>query len=293
MKKIKITILVMLAVIFTSCTNNINKIDESLDTEKIKVAVSIVPEETFVKAVAGENVIVTTMIPPGQSAENFAPSPKLMQELSDSQIYFSIGVPTEQANIFNKLEDFNNELQIIELNKKVAEVYDEIMLESGGSDPHIWLSPKRVIVMVEAIRDELIVIDPENKEEYESNAEAYIKELEQVNIEIENSLKTLQNKTIIVYHPAFAYFAQDFGLEMIALEEEGKEATPEDFTRVIDYAKENNIKIIFYQAEVDSKQADTFANEINGESIQVEPLSGDYIQNLRKMAELFSEVADN
>ncbi|SHH96175.1 metal ABC transporter solute-binding protein, Zn/Mn family [Clostridium grantii] len=293
MKKIKTIIFIIIVISLTACTNNNNEIIKELNDANIKVAVSIVPEAAFVRAVAGEDIIVTTMIPPGQSEENFAPSPKLMKELSDAQIYFSIGVPTEQANIFNKLDDFNSELKIVELNKEVAEVYEEITLESGGTDPHIWLSPKRVIVMIETIKDELTIIDPENKDKYETNAKEYIKELEEVNVEIENSLKNLENKTIIVYHPAFGYFAQDFGLKMIALEEEGKEATPEDFRRVIDYAKENNIKVIFYQAEVDSKQSDTFATEIGGKSIQVEPLSGDYIENLKKMAELFSEVSDN
>ena len=94
----------------------------------------------------------------------------------------------------------------------------------------------------------------------------------------------------IAYHPAFGYFADDYGLHMIALEEEGKEAAPQTFKEIVDLAKENDIKVIFYQAEVDSRQSEAFAEEIGGRTEQIAPLAPDYIENLEKMADTFAKV---
>jgi zinc transport system substrate-binding protein len=79
----------------------------TVKNEKVKVAVSIVPQESFVKAVGKDLVEVTTMIPPGHSPANYEPSPKEMIGLSNASMYFAIGVPTEKANILTKLEDLN------------------------------------------------------------------------------------------------------------------------------------------------------------------------------------------
>jgi zinc transport system substrate-binding protein len=100
----------------------------------------------------------------------------------------------------------------------------------------------------------------------------------------------VKNKQFVVYHPAFGYFADDYGLTMVALEEEGKEATPQHLQDVIDFAKSENIKVIFYQAEIDSSQSAAFAEELGGKTMELSPLSGDYIENLKAMAGLMAEV---
>jgi len=100
----------------------------------------------------------------------------------------------------------------------------------------------------------------------------------------------LKNKTFIVYHPALGYFADDYGLTMLSLEEEGKDATAKDFEQKISEAKKQGIKVIFYQAEIDSKQSKAFAEELNGSAEQISPLAPDYIGNLRKTADTFVRV---
>jgi len=97
-------------------------------------------------------------------------------------------------------------------------------------------------------------------------------------------------KKFIVYHPAFGYLADDYGLTMVALEQEGKEATPQQLEKIIDLAKKENIKAIFYQEEIDSSQSEAFAEEIGGKTIQLAPLAADYIGNLKNMAETMAEV---
>ncbi|HOA31886.1 MAG TPA: zinc ABC transporter substrate-binding protein, partial [Clostridia bacterium] len=164
--------------------------------------------------------------------------------------------------------------------------------EGEERDHHVWLSPKRVKVMVEAIAREMSEIDPENAEIYMTNSEKYLKELEEVDEKIKETLKDLTNRKIMVFHPAFGYFASDYELEMYSLEEEGKEATAKRLEELIDLARRENIKAIFYQSEVDASQSKAFAEEIGGKAIMLEPLAEDYIKNLEKMARLIAE-ADN
>ncbi|MGH4117624.1 metal ABC transporter solute-binding protein, Zn/Mn family [Clostridium sp.] len=290
-KKMLLFSIVFSALFFSACGANKTTNDANIK-EKINVAVSIVPQETFVKAVGGDKVDVITMIPPGKSPENFAPNPEIMERLSTASIYFTIGVPTENANVLPKIKDFNKDIKIVNMAEVVSNVYPDRKFESGERDPHIWLSPKRAMVMVKEIVSELSIKDPTNKSFYETNGENYIKKLEKLDIDTKDSLLSLKKKAFICYHPALGYFADEYGLEMVSLEKEGKEATIQDLQNTIDFAKKEYINVIFYQAEIDSKQSETFALEIDGKAEMVEPLSADYINNLEKMAKTFKEVME-
>lgn len=255
-------------------------------SDKITVAVSIVPQETFVKAIAGELVNVITMIPPGNSPANYQPTPREMTSLSESEIYFSIGVATEKSNIIGNIKEFNKDIKVVDLADKVSGVYPE---HSYGEDrdPHIWLSPKRVKVMIEAIKDELIGIDLANREIYEKNAKSYITKLDEIDMELKEKFRTVDQRSFIMYHPAFGYFADDYDLNMVAIEEDGKDTTVQNLQKVIELAKREKIKYVFYQAEFDDRQAEIVAKEIDGKAIKVAPLSPDYIESLKGIADKF------
>jgi len=269
----------------TGCSTKNSKKEDVLT-----VAVTIVPQETFVKAVAGDLAEVVTMVPPGRSPESYAPTPKELQKFSDASIYFTIGISTEEVNILPRTQDINKNLKVVSLADEVAKVYPDREFAPGSRDPHTWLSPKRAIVMIRTIARELSAIDPENSGTYEKNANAYIAEIEKADSEIAELLKDLKSRTFIIYHPAFGYFADDYGLNMLALEEEGKEATARDLQKVIDVAKAENIKVVFYQAEDESKKSKAFAEEIGGIAELINPLAADYIENLKKVANMFKEL---
>ena len=254
--------------------------------QKPIVAVTIVPEKTFVEAVCGDLAEVIAMVPPGNSPENYEPTAEEMEKFSDASLYFSIGVPTEEANILPNVGD----IKVISLQDEVAAVYPERTFESGERDPHIWLSPKRVKVMIETIANEMSALDPEHEATYTENAEAYIKQLDELDGQISAALEGVQSKKFIVYHPAFGYLADDYGLEMYALEDEGKEATAQHLQEMIDLANAENIKVIFYQDEIDSSQSEAFAEEIGGKTIQLAPLAANYIENLQNMADTMAEA---
>ena len=145
----------------------------------------------------------------------------------------------------------------------------------------------RTISRLKTIAEDLSIIDEKNMETYKKNAEKYISELDKLDNEIKETLAKSEGKSFIIYHPSIGYFADDYGLNMIAIEAEGKEAKARGMQKVIEEAKEKNINVVFYQAEIDSRQSKTIAEEINGKVEKVDPLAEDYINNLRKIANAF------
>lgn len=255
-------------------------------TEKKRtVAVTIAPQAAFVKAVCGDKLEVVTMVPAGASPETYEPTASELAGFSDAEIYFTVGVPSEEISI---LPNVSGGTKVVHLEQSVAEKYDDIKI-GESRDPHIWLSPKRAVVMVEVIAEKLSELDSQNADFYNANAKSYIEKLQKLDADIAQTLEGVANKKIIVYHPAFGYFCDDYGIEMYALEDEGKEATAKRLAEMVDVAKKDDIKVIFYQAENSGRQAKAFAEEIGGAAVMLEPLSEDYIANLEKMAETVKE----
>ncbi len=273
----------IILLLFTSC----GKSPQPAQNGKPIIAVTIVPEATFVRAVCGDLADIVTLVPPGGSPESYEPTPDVMARFEKASLYFSVGVPTEAANI---LPGVPTATKVIPLAVEIAAVYPDRLFEDGGRDPHIWLSPKRVKLMVSAIAREMSALDPDNAAAYQQNADAYLFLLDELDNHLKTTFENVKIKKFVVFHPAFGYLADDYGLTMYALEEEGKEATARHLQEVIDLAKAENIKAIFYQSEIDSRQSAAFAEEIGGKTVRLEPLSADYINNLKTMADLMAEV---
>ena len=292
-RKLLIIFLILIAVSFVSFRLSGRDYATLTNSSKPTVTVSIAPQRTFVKAVAGDLVDVVTVIPPGFSPANYEPSPKDAMALSKTDIYFAIGVAAERDYILPNLKSFNSSLNIVELHKRVEEIYLPLYLSENKSektrDPHIWLSPLRVKVMVQAISDELCVIDPKNKAKYQENCKNYIEALHLLHKSILTSLSNTNKRGFIVYHPAYGYFANDYNLVMTAVECDGKEATAKRIKDVIDLAKRENIRFVFYQDEFDDNQAKIIAEEIGGTVIKTSPLASNYVENMQLIA---SKIAD-
>lgn len=310
MKKYYMLILLLIIVsTMTSCSSNKN------NKSTINIAVSILPEVAFVEAIVGDKCTVTTVIPPGFSPANYQPSPKELLKISNADLYFSIGVLAE-TNIIPKI--VTDKTKVISLSDAVNKIYpllsmdnhhhdeddnshnnhdnhdeDEDSHNHSGLDPHIWMSPKRVKVIIETIKDSLIELDSDNSKYYTSNAEKYIQQLTELDNYINDSLKKSQLKSFIIYHPSLGYLADDYGLNMLSIEQEGKKATIDTIKNVVDFANENNINVIFYQDEFDSKQAKVIADEIKGTVVSLDILSKDYINNMKKIVDALTSENNN
>ncbi len=283
MKRIIASVLVLISVFgFASCKSDNGGnggVEENL------IAVSIAPLAFFAEKICADDFTVVTAIPAGASPETYEPTPADMKKLTKAQVYFSIGVGAENSI----LPYVESETTVVQLHKKTARVYPDRIV-NGGRDPHIWLSVKRAKVLVTQMTDIFCGLKPENAEKYKSATDALLSMLDTLDENIKTILSEKSSNKFIAFHPAFGYFADDYSLEMYSLEEDGKEATAKHLADMTDLAKKENIKVIFYQAENSSKQAEAFAEEIGGKAVMLEPLSFDYITNLENMAKAIGEA---
>ncbi|MCK5123388.1 MAG: zinc ABC transporter substrate-binding protein [Candidatus Pacebacteria bacterium] len=247
---------------------------KNINNKKINIVVSILPQIDFVKSIGKDKVSVSAMIPPGFSPAAYEPNIEQLKKLSTADLYIKIGhIPFEKTQM-KRLEDLNSEMIVIDSSKGI-EIYE--------NDPHIWLSPRLVKIQVKNIYLALVKIDPENKEYYQRNKNEYLKKLDDLDLELKNSFSKIQNKKILVFHPAFGYLARDYNFEQIAIEIDGKEPSAENLANIIDTAKKENIKTIFVQEQFSSKSAEAIAQQIDGNVISLDPLAEDYIENLKKI----------
>lgn len=249
--------------------------------EKIGVVVSIPPQAEFVEKVGGDKVRVRVMVPPGASPHIYEPTAGQLREVSRAKIYFKIGSGIEfELTWMDK---------IISINKKMLLVNCSKGIELIEGDPHIWLSPRNVKLMVENIYQGLVQVDPANREYYTKNKENYLQELTRLDEEITRKLSEKKNRKFMVYHPAWAYLAKDYGLEQIPMEKEGKKPTIKGIASLIKQARANNIKIIFASPQFDIKSVRVIAEEIGGEVILISPLEKNYLENMRKITEILAK----
>ena len=253
------------------------------------IVVTVAPQAAFVQELAGELVNVVTVLPPGANHETFSLPPQDMERIGAANLYLAMGLPPERAGILPKVAELNRNLRIIDVQNEVAKTYPPRYFAPDDQDPHIWLSPTRAIAMVQLTARELASLDPTNRDTYVNNAQRLMSRIEAADREIREALKPMANRTFIVYHPAFGYFAEDYNLNMVALEEEGKEADPRRMREIIDMAREKGIKIIFYQEDIDGRQSRTFAEELGGRAEKVSPMATDYVENLQRMARAFAD----
>jgi len=249
--------------------------------EKIGVVVSILPQAEFAERVGRDRIDVTVMVPPGASPHTYEPTPGQLKEVSRAELYLKVGSGVEFELIWmDKIVDMNSDMHIIDCSKGINLI---------DTDPHVWLSIKNAGIIVENIYKGLIEVDPEKKDFYYKNKNDFQAELALLDDQINEILKEKKNRKILVFHPAWTYFAAAYDLEQIPIEEEGKEPTVSGMEKIIEQAKEQNIKVIFASPEFSSRSAETIAHEIGGSVVLISPLEKDYVNNMKNVAEAFAE----
>jgi len=278
--------------ILSACTSN-NQDSQNITNKKVNVMVSIIPQIDFVERIGGDKIEVAEMIPPGFSPATYDPSPQQLKKLQDADIYFRIGhIPFEKAQM-QKLISLNPEMNVIDTSKgiKLLELAahshdeDEHGDDEEGEDPHIWLSPKLVKIQGKNILDALVEYNPENKEYFTQNYNQFIEDIDQLDQKLETAFAPIKGQTILVFHPAFGYLADAYGFNQEAIQIEGKEPTPAQLQKIIDEAKNDNVKVIFVQSQFSTDSAESIAQEIGGAVVQIDPLAKDYFSNLESMAD--------
>jgi len=267
-------------------------------TTPLTVAVTILPQKQFVERIAGEHAHVIVLVPWGADPHTHEPTPKQLEDISQASVYFKVGSGIEFERAWmDKLSGVNPRMTVVDTSTGVQLISGDQVPdgseEQGSADPHIWLSPKNAKIVVENTYQGLARADPVHKAKYRANTDTYLGELDKLDADISDAISRKQIHTIMVYHPAWSYFARDYGILQIPIETDGKEPTPGGIESLIRQAKEDNISVIFASPEYSTKSADVIAKEIGGSVALVSPLEEDYLGNLRNVATAFAQGASS
>ena len=262
---------------------------------KQTVSVSILPQKYLVEKIAGDYLQVNVMIPPGMSPETCDLSTEQLKKLYDSDICFTIGhLPfelTHLAPVVKQRKDIRiiNHSEGIKLLSGSCGHQHHNGHEHSGVDPHIWSSPRYVAQMAQQIFKALSEQYPTQKEKFEEGYKTLSKEIETVKEKADSALNEKRGSMFLIYHPALTYLADDYGLQQVAIENEGKEPNPAHLKHIIDLAKEKNIRIIFIQSQFDKNNALSVAKEIGGEVIPIDPLAENWTEEINKLIKVLQE----
>jgi len=275
---------------------------EETDSDTLVVAVTILPQAGFVEAIGRDKVEVLVMVPPGASPHIYEVTPDQMIKLSRAKMYVKVGLPVEfelawmdkliAANVSMRVVDCSEGIQVLEMDENHHDHDHEQDHGHTGLDPHIWLSVRNAAIMVQNIRAGLALIDPANEAYYEKNCADYLEQLEKLDSEITESLSEVENRRFIVFHPAWGYFARDYRLTQIAVEQDGKEPDVQYQVRLIEEARERDIRVVFVSPQYSAKRAQVIAGAIGGRVVIIDPLAKDFIGNMRLVASAMKEAME-
>lgn len=283
---------------------------ESASANRIQVAVSVPPQAYFVDRIGGARVAVQVMIPPGASETSYSPSPRQLVALTRSRLYVKVGHPAFlfEANHIDRFLADHREIRVVDMSAGIEPISegevegrpespgffgDEHEAHAGqtaahaGGDPHVWVAPATVRVAAGNIARALSSVDPGHAGEYRRNLSSFLAEIDALDREIRADLAAGSTRRFMVYHPAWGYFAREYGLEQVAIETGGREPSAGRLIEMIDRGRRDGVRAVFVQRGFARKSAEVIAEAIGGEVVVVDPMAYDWIASLRSATRAF------
>jgi zinc transport system substrate-binding protein len=286
MKRFRGAILfLIILLLFTGCQNETTKpgpLSEAKtgaeadikdnNEQRLVVFTSFYPMYDFAKKVGGDRIQLINMIPAGTEPHDWEPSPRTIAQLQEADVFIYHGAGFEHwtQKVLETLD--NPDLLVVE----AAAGVPLLTSDEGDQDSHVWLSIKRAKAEMENIKNALVSADPANAAVYEENFAAYSAKFDALDKTYMETLEAMPNKSIVVSHQAFGYLCADYGLTQESIEglSAEYEPDPQRMAEIVEFAREHQVKTIFFEELVSSKAADAIAAELDIQTQILNPLEG-------------------
>ncbi len=275
------------------------------------IAVTILPQRWLVQQLIGTPSKILVMVPPGSSPETYSPGPQQMIDLAGAELYVRIGqIPLELAWL-EKFSSSTPSLKVVDPSRNIEFISSHIHSHASdahshhhesdhnhppvvhGIDPHIWLSPTLMIRYSQALAPLLSEKYPDRAPAIKDNLLTMTAQLEKLDQEMRELLKSHKGKDFMVFHPAWTYFARDYGLRQWAIEDEGKSPSPRQLKKITDMIRNKGIKTLFIQNQFERRSAEAIADTLGITVIELDPLLEDWpamlMNTARAIAASFKE----
>ena len=279
--------LIILCVILAGCKGTPQKQADSgkaSRTEKpaVTVTVTISPYKYFVDQIAKGKVDVNVMVSNGNNPETYEPYAQQMMELSKSALYLKVGSIGFEQTWMKKLQDNAPDMKVIDTSVGIKPA----KTPGGNIDPHVWMSCSNARIIASNILKALCQLEPKNKAFFEKNYQSLLSIIDKRDSTIKESFKMDPDlvRKFVIYHPILTYFARDYQLEQLAIEEEGREPSASQLKSLIERARKEKIKFCLIQAEFANRNTTTFINESHTKPMNINPLQDDWNRAMQEAA---------
>lgn len=258
------------------------------------VTVSIEPQKYILEQITGKRIEIRTLIANGANPETFDPSVNHLINLTKSIGFLRIGNIGFEAAILDKIHSENPELPIFNTSAGVTPVtgtHSHGGVSHDVVDPHTWTSVKNVKIISQNMLNAMVEIDPANAKEYRRNHARFAAHLDSLDKALTEKLAPHRGDAFMVWHPSLSYFARDYGLIQIpAGNADNKDIAMGSLKHIIDHAAEHNVKVFFYQKDLDSRQAESLGSQLDLTKIDINPLAYDWEREITAIADAIAST---
>ncbi len=256
------------------------------DEQRDVIYATIAPVRYIVEAIVGDDFAVEVLVPAGASPETFEPTPRQYIALNESVAVMSVGLIEFERSLLANLSPTSHLVELSQGARTIAGSCSHSQTEESeehnhGIDPHIWTSPLGLQLMARNCYRSLERLYPDSLH-YRQGYERLSAELGQLDVEVREMLSEAEVHSFVIHHPAYSYFARDYNLEQVAIEQDGKDPSARRIGQIIDRAREQGVKEILYQRQFPASVVGVIANDIGGEAVAVDPLSEDIVSHIRE-----------
>ena len=301
LKDLKTLLLLGSCLLLAACTGRTSKASDS-EEEKPVITVTIEPQRYFTEAIAGDKFTVVSMVPKGSSPETYDPIPQQLVSLGDSKAYLRIGYIGFEQTWMDRLMNNTPHIQVFDTSKGI-----DLILNNGehnhaaghhdhdghnhAVEPHIWNSTANALILAGNTFKALCMLDKPNEAYYLARYDSLCQRIQHTDSLIRRQLSAPKSaKAFMIYHPALSYFARDYGLHQISIEEGGKEPSPAHLKELIDLCKSEKVNVIFVQPEFDKRNAETIAQQTGTKVVPINPLSYDWETEMLNVAKALTPM---
>jgi zinc transport system substrate-binding protein len=253
-------------------------------TGRIPVFAGIPPLAWLVERIGGSHVEVGVLLQPGRDPHIFEPTPRQVMALGRARLFFKLGMPFENE-LVQRIAAHHAGLTVVDASRGIVKRAATDEDEAGQADPHVWLAPPLMRIMAGNVAEALTRADPDHAADYGRRAAAVAAELDALDARITRRLAPFRGQRFYVFHPAFGYFADTYGLVQESVEIEGKSPTPRQLQALVRQARADGVRIIFLQPQFDPRAAEAVARAIGGSVVPMDSLARDVPRNLDDVAE--------
>lgn len=275
----KIATFIICALLIVGCTTK-------SDSDKKTIFVTITPMQSIIEEITAGDFDIEVIVPKGASPETFEPTPKQVTSFSDAEFIFSTGIIDFEQSL---VERISGDAEVVNLSNGIELIAGSCShgnhQHKHGVDPHIWTSPRALRTMVTNAHKAIMAHYPDSVKYTEATGRL-LERIDALDTYCATRIKAEGVEAMMIYHPAYTYYARDYGIEQIAIEHDGKEPSLRQTTALIEKAKEHGVKAILRQPQYSEDKVRAIANDAGAEIITTDPLAEDILGEIERVTEI-------